>query len=146
MLGITKNIGDMDIQIEKGSEVDGAREAKVVLRCFGKGKGRKEKIILILFCKEGKRKRRNWKFCKDCWGAGRRERLEDDILGQDWEHKSAGHEALISNTALGDGGMGTTLSPCTMCDICNKGKHIAIHLVVDAKSWKPRTQQTSWQT
>ena len=57
MLGITKNVGDLGIQIEKGSEVDGAQEAKVVLRCFGKGKGRKNKVILILFCKEGKRGR-----------------------------------------------------------------------------------------
>ena len=52
MLGITKIIGDLGIQIGKGIEVDGAREAKVVLRCFAKGKGRKK---IILFCKEGKR-------------------------------------------------------------------------------------------
>ena len=45
MLGITKNVGDLGIQIEKGSEVDGAQEAKVVLRCFGKGKGRKKRYF-----------------------------------------------------------------------------------------------------
>ena len=69
--------------------------------------------------------------------------MEGDILAQDWEHKSAGHESLISNTSLGGGGMGTTLSPCTMCDVCNKAKHIDIHFAVDAEGWKPRTQQTS---
>lgn len=34
--------------------MDGAREAKVVLRCFAKGKGRKK----IILCKEGKRMRK----------------------------------------------------------------------------------------
>lgn len=63
MLGINKIIGDLGIQIEKGIEVDGAREAKVVLRCFAKGKGRKK---IILFCKEGKRMRRSGKLCKNC--------------------------------------------------------------------------------
>lgn len=33
--------------------------------------------------------------------------------------------------------MGTALSPCIMCDVCNKAKHIDIHLAVDAKGWKP---------
>lgn len=73
MLGITKTVGDLGIQIEKGSEVDGAREAKVVLRCFGKGKGRKEKIILILFCKEGKRGRE---------GTGNSVRIAEQLGGE----------------------------------------------------------------
>lgn len=39
--------------------MNGTEEARGVQRCLRKVKGRrKEKIILILFCKEGRRKRR----------------------------------------------------------------------------------------
>lgn len=67
VLGIIKKGGNSGFRIEKGSEVDGTEEAKVVQRGFGKVKGRrKEKIVLFLklqiacwwFCKERSRKRK----------------------------------------------------------------------------------------